>query len=404
MPPRKTRIATVALLVGTRTASAQSHVACVGDSITAGIGTTSPQAPYPTVLQGLLGESYSVENDGVSGATMSKAGDLPYWTTAGFSAATKWATDAETRGDVVIQLGTNDSKPINWPGEAAFLGDCKALVEHFRGQLGGPRVWVSLVPPASGRRVCCTIDGLLIENEIVPALRTCAAETGASVIDVHGALAARLDTLVDGVHPNDEGAAIIAGVVHAALSKRPGVTLRAVNDDSRDPSEVTLIAEPQAAYGSVQRVDLYDSGTKCGTLGTGPWVLGLRGLAPGVHSFVAEMTETGGRTAVSQAATIVVSATVSTADTKPTCEGAAALDAEHDESEPVATTTTGGSAASRDAAAPLDSGGPRGCSFTAAGHEESRSPLRASVFASLAVLAISARRRGRPNRGRGRSS
>ena len=36
------------------------------------------------------------------------------------------------------------------------------------------RVWINLIPP-TGASPCCKIDGTVIENEIIPALKTCAS-------------------------------------------------------------------------------------------------------------------------------------------------------------------------------------------------------------------------------------
>jgi lysophospholipase L1-like esterase len=47
-----------------------THVACVGDSITAGAGASSPTMSYPSDLQGLFGASVQVKNFGHSGTTM----------------------------------------------------------------------------------------------------------------------------------------------------------------------------------------------------------------------------------------------------------------------------------------------------------------------------------------------
>jgi len=55
-------------------------IACVGDSITEGSGLTSPATQsYPARLQRLLGTNYNVRNFGVSGRTLLKQGDFPYW-------------------------------------------------------------------------------------------------------------------------------------------------------------------------------------------------------------------------------------------------------------------------------------------------------------------------------------
>ena len=56
------------------------RVACVGDSITYGHGIENRlKACYPAQLGRMLGDQWEVRNFGVSGATMLKQGDLPYW-------------------------------------------------------------------------------------------------------------------------------------------------------------------------------------------------------------------------------------------------------------------------------------------------------------------------------------
>jgi hypothetical protein len=67
---------------------AQVQVTCVGDSITAGVCSSTTHG-YPAILQGLLGSNYAVLNAGNSGKTMLKhglcgpppAGDCSYWDT-----------------------------------------------------------------------------------------------------------------------------------------------------------------------------------------------------------------------------------------------------------------------------------------------------------------------------------
>jgi lysophospholipase L1-like esterase len=281
-------------------ARAQAHVTCVGDSITAGNGASSPTAAYPSVLQGLLGSSYAVENDGQSGATLSSTGDLPYVGSDLLKTSTQWAAAG---GDVVIELGTNDSKAINWKGAPAFLADCEALVRRYAEGPGTPRVWVSLVPPASST-ACCDIDAGLIASTIVPLLKTCAAETGAASIDVHGALAGRVDLLVDGVHPNDEGARIIARTVHDALVKAPVVGLAVT--PAPGASALTLTASPQAAYGKITKVVFYDGADVAKEVTASPWSFTLEGAKEGEHVFRAETFETGGRKAESPPVTATV--------------------------------------------------------------------------------------------------
>src|SRR4051812_11154381 len=101
---------TLLLLPSFALAAEKIKVACVGDSITAGAGVQDPgHNAYPVVLQRLLGDKYEVKNFGVSGTTLLKKGDSPYWNQKAFKAATAFAPDI-----VIIKLGTNDTKAQNW--------------------------------------------------------------------------------------------------------------------------------------------------------------------------------------------------------------------------------------------------------------------------------------------------
>ena len=112
--------ALTAVLSGSRAAAqvrTPTHVACVGDSITFGYGRSSPAtASYPAVLQGLFGSSVQVRNFGVSGTTMMSVADNPYQNQATYTDATTFVSGAGATAvvDVIIMLGTNDSKSYNW--------------------------------------------------------------------------------------------------------------------------------------------------------------------------------------------------------------------------------------------------------------------------------------------------
>src|ERR1700733_8141303 len=84
-------------------------VACIGASITYGARIENrEQNCYPTQLQQMLGNNYQVTNYGVSGTTLIKKGDLPYWNTNEYKTALAANPDI-----VIIDLGGNDSKLIN---------------------------------------------------------------------------------------------------------------------------------------------------------------------------------------------------------------------------------------------------------------------------------------------------
>lgn len=88
-------------------------VAMIGDSITAGVGSTNGELlAYPAILQRLLWKDYIIVNLGNSGKTMRD--DLPdkYNATAQYAAALKNAASFDL---VTIMLGTNDSnRDRNW--------------------------------------------------------------------------------------------------------------------------------------------------------------------------------------------------------------------------------------------------------------------------------------------------
>src|SRR5436305_104320 len=131
----------LAVTAGAGSAAAQSrvptHVACVGDSITAGTGASSTSKNYPGDLQGLFGSSVKVSNFGHSGATMLSTGNTPYVKQSEYTSATSFVSGAGANAvvDVIIMLGTNDSKPVNWNASgggtqaAQFKTDCGKLVD-----------------------------------------------------------------------------------------------------------------------------------------------------------------------------------------------------------------------------------------------------------------------------------
>ena len=72
-------------------AQAAIKVACVGDSITRGAGTTI--GGYSTLLAKLLGSGYQVGKFGNSGSTMMKTPTDSYWVAPEFEIAKAFAPD-----------------------------------------------------------------------------------------------------------------------------------------------------------------------------------------------------------------------------------------------------------------------------------------------------------------------
>ncbi len=186
------------------------RVACVGDSITQGVGA-EPGKAYPSQLQALLGDDWLVKNFGVSGRTLLRQGDHPYWNEVAFQQAQAFDPNV-----VIIMLGTNDSKPYNWAHVDEFAKDYKDLVATFQALKSKPRIYVCRPCPVPGEgNFGISEKNVLLEIPMIDAL---ASEQGLGVIDMHAALEKRPELLPDRVHPNTEGAGIMAQTVYEALT------------------------------------------------------------------------------------------------------------------------------------------------------------------------------------------
>ena len=183
------------------------RVACVGDSITEGVGTQNPKKDsYPAKLQEILGAGWNIQNFGVSGRTMLRKAD-PF----DHHPALTSAPDI-----VIIALGTNDSKTHLWSQwKQQFVGDYVAMIKEFQALPNHPKIWVCLPVPAFPGNWGITED--VIRNEIIPGIKEAAKITGVSVIDLHTPLLENKALFPDTVHPNNEGAKRMAELVGAAI-------------------------------------------------------------------------------------------------------------------------------------------------------------------------------------------
>jgi lysophospholipase L1-like esterase len=195
-------------------AAAPIKVACVGDSITQNSG-------WSDKLGAKLGAGYTSTNYGLSGTTLLKNGDHPYWTSQQFTDSHNANPDI-----VVIMLGTNDSKPFNWNAhKGEFVGDYEALIDTYAALPSHPKIYLNLCPPAGTNGF--QIVGSVIENEIVPDIKQVAAAKGLPTIDIFDAFGGHnfdptlYGSAGDQVHPSAKGAQVIADTVYASLTASP---------------------------------------------------------------------------------------------------------------------------------------------------------------------------------------
>jgi len=201
----------------TRAKEGQRKVACVGDSITYGHGTTFwPDHTYPTQLQKLLGKGYHVSNFGFNGKTVTSNSADAYVATKLFTQSTQYNADI-----LVFMMGTNDTKPRNWHSEEAFRTDFKKLLDCY------PYAKVVLCTPATAFYKE-GVSGDLAEYEIQPKLvdrvadivRQEAAQRGCALVDIHALMADKPHWYIpDRIHPNNSGALIIAQAVAEGIHR-----------------------------------------------------------------------------------------------------------------------------------------------------------------------------------------
>ena len=190
-------------------------VACVGNSITYGSGVANREVnAYPVKLQGMLGDKYEVGNFGKPGATLLNHGHRPYTQQQEYKDALAFAGDI-----VVIHLGINDTDPRNWPNyQDEFIGDYRALMQSFREVNPKVRFILARMTPLSDRHYRFESGTRDWHAEIQLAIECIAKAEGVQLIDFHEPLYPYPYILEDAVHPNAEGAAILAKTVYEGIT------------------------------------------------------------------------------------------------------------------------------------------------------------------------------------------
>jgi lysophospholipase L1-like esterase len=200
------------------------RIACIGDSITYGYSIKNRiKDSYPAQLGRMLDKNgtprgvshcgWQVRNFGVSGATLLKKGDLPYWNQQAFKDALAYNPNV-----VIIKLGTNDTKPQNWKYKDQFATDYSDMIDRFAELPSRPRIWICRPVPAYGEQ--WGISETIIKNEIIPLINRIARSKHIPVIDLYGPLSDKPELFPDQIHPNAEGANDIAGVIYTVLTGR----------------------------------------------------------------------------------------------------------------------------------------------------------------------------------------
>ena len=179
------------------------RVACVGDSITEG-------TEYPADLWMLLGANYTVKNFGVGGSTVSLKSQKPYMNETAFQKAKEFLPNI-----VVIMLGTNDANPTYHQYIESFADDYKKLIGEFQALASKPKIWLVKPPPIFNNGTGLSTP--FFTQDVLPRIEQAANEMNLPTIDAYTALVSHPEYFPDGVHPNNEGANIIATEIYKTI-------------------------------------------------------------------------------------------------------------------------------------------------------------------------------------------
>jgi lysophospholipase L1-like esterase len=191
-------------------------LACIGNSITFGSGIPDrPRDSYPAQLARMLGEKWEVRNFGVGGRTLLKKGDFPYWNEEAYVQAKTFLPDV-----VIIKLGTNDSKPQNWKFSTEFYSDYRAMIKELQALSSHPKIYLCKPVPAYGNR--WGINDSIIVHEVIPAIEKLSKVENLPIIDLYAALSGKALLFPDQIHPNAEGAGLMAKAIYKTLIGKNG--------------------------------------------------------------------------------------------------------------------------------------------------------------------------------------
>ena len=255
-------------------------VACVGNSVTYGYGLDRPEVnAYPAQLQRLLGDEFEVGNFGKSGATLLNKGHRPYMQQEEFKKAIAFAGDR-----VIIHLGLNDTDPRNWPNyRDEFVSDYLSLIDSFR--LFNPKCKIAIcrMTPISNRHQRFESGTRDWYWQIQKSIEEIAEIANVSLIDLQEGLYNRPDLLPDALHPNIEGAGIIASKVYCALTgDYGGLQLSQLYSDNMVlQREEEIVLSGIANAGDVVTVTIGRQKKKAITSSNGKWSVVLDPLQTG---------------------------------------------------------------------------------------------------------------------------
>lgn len=208
-----------------RTSSKKHRVACVGDSETRGLGSSSINMSYPSRMSRELGSEYIVGNFGRDGAyanmhhtanTALNEHDLSYIRQPEYQQALDFNPNI-----VIIMFGTDDSAQNLWDSES-FKAGLETIVRRFKALETKPVIYI-MIPPTiedSYYSRLRLIQTETLKEEVPKIVKELAREVDVHLIDLRE-LYDMSKGLVsrDRIHPSDEGYRVMTEYILNHLKK-----------------------------------------------------------------------------------------------------------------------------------------------------------------------------------------
>jgi lysophospholipase L1-like esterase len=180
-----------------------SRVACLGDSNT-------QITDYPADLQTLLGNSSVVGNFGVSGSTVNFNTSNSYFFQGAFRQAINFRPTT-----VIIMLGTNDARTDNYQKINSFVTDYERMISRIQNFSSKPQIFLVEPPPIYNNTM--SLNETDFVQGVIPRIQQVADTLHLPLINVYTQLLNHPEYFLDGVHPNSEGAQVIANTIYNAI-------------------------------------------------------------------------------------------------------------------------------------------------------------------------------------------
>ena len=255
-------------------------VACVGNSVTYGYLLPERETNcYPAQLQRMLSDNYDVRNFGKSGATLLSKGHRPYIEQDEYKAALDFTPDY-----VVIHLGLNDTDPRNWHNyRDDFFIDYLNLINSFRKKNPKCKIWICRMTPITHKHPRFRSGTRNWYAQIQQTIEQVAEYANVNMIDFQEPLYHRPDLLPDALHPDTEGAQIVAKTVYSAVTGNyGGLQMSAIYSNSMVlQRNKPLIIKGIANAGEKVTVKIAGQNVTTTTANNGKWEVQLQAMKEG---------------------------------------------------------------------------------------------------------------------------